>query len=296
MFNRNFLFLSPHLDDVALSCAGAMFRLTNSGQKVTAATVFTADVKETHPLSWLAQRNQRAWDLPEHPFAIRCEEDQRAMQLIGAAAQHLGLLDIIYRLGKDGQPLYQKTVLGIPVHEDDLQIHFPVLVEKFRQLKEFFEPDNLIIFCPLGVGGHVDHVLVRQAAEDVWTPENLIYYEDFPYAGRLGVMQTWLGENNQIWTTHLLNLSEQEIKVRITSVSSYTSQIRGLFPSTVERLLEIIRTRIGFMQSLQIPTNPLSTLHRTEGFIRNYIHQAGGERYWLRGEKNTALLDELSSL
>jgi len=294
MTECTFLFLSPHLDDVALSCAGAMFRLVNSGQKVTAVTVFTADVNETHPLSWLAQRNQRAWGLPKHPFAIRCEEDQRAMQLIGAAAQYLGLLDVIYRLGKDGRPLYQKTVLGIPIHEDDLQIHFPVLVEKFRQLNKNFEPDNLIIFCPLGVGGHVDHALVRQAAEEVWLPENLIYYEDFPYAGRPGVMQTWLGENNQIWSTHLLKLSEQEIKVRIASVSCYTSQIRGLFPSTPERMMEIVQARIGFMKSLQIPPNLLSTLRRTEDFIHNYIHQAGGERYWLRGEKNAGFLNELS--
>ena len=42
------------------------------------------------------------------------------------------------------------------------------------------------IFCPLGVGGHPDHLFVRQTGIDLWQSWNskpeLFFYEDLPYA------------------------------------------------------------------------------------------------------------------
>lgn len=42
------------------------------------------------------------------------------------------------------------------------------------------------LFCPLGIGGHLDHMFVRQSGIDLWQswgkePE-LFFYEDLPYA------------------------------------------------------------------------------------------------------------------
>ena len=43
------LFISPHLDDVVLSCGGYIHRLTTSGEKVVIVTVITADVPAGRP-------------------------------------------------------------------------------------------------------------------------------------------------------------------------------------------------------------------------------------------------------
>ena len=44
------------------------------------------------------------------------------------------------------------------------------------------------IYCPLGVGGNRDHLLVRLSAIDFWkqcrTEPSLFFYEDLPYAAR----------------------------------------------------------------------------------------------------------------
>ena len=60
MSKRVHLFVSPHLDDVALSCGGYVRYLTRAGELVIVLTVFSADPPAGTALSWLARRNQTA--------------------------------------------------------------------------------------------------------------------------------------------------------------------------------------------------------------------------------------------
>ncbi len=280
-----FLFISPHLDDAALSCGGGISGMVSAGQRVVVATVFTADAPARQPLSWLARRNHRAWELPEQPFAVRCIEDLKAIRKLGAEPMHLGFLDVIYRVGAGGVPLYQKTVIGVPVHDADLELHLPILQAKFRNLAAQFAEQPLYVLSPLALGGHVDHVLVRHAVESIWAQEQILYYEDFPYAGRSGVMQTWLVAEgaDKSWRPVEVVLTEKQIADRVAVVACYTSQLRGLFPSEWERLLEIARTRLPFLANLRFPVNLEASTRRMEAYLRNYIGRVGGERYWLRG-------------
>lgn len=282
-----FLFISPHLDDAALSCGGGISGMVNAGQHVVVATVFTADAPMRQPLSWLAQRNHRAWDIAERPFETRCIEDLKAIRKLGAEPMHLGFLDVIYRVAPGGVPLYQKTVVGIPVHDYDWKLHLPGLQAKFRSLAEQFAGNPLYVLSPLALGGHVDHILVRRAVEAVWPQEQILYYEDFPYAGRSGVMQTWLGAEgaDKSWRPVEVALTEKQIADRVAAVACYTSQLRGLFPSEFERLLEIARTRLPFLTAVNFPINLKASTWRMEAYLRGYIQRVGGERYWLRGEE-----------
>jgi LmbE family N-acetylglucosaminyl deacetylase len=279
-----FLFISPHLDDVALSCGGGICGMVNAGQRVVVATVFTLDAPDGWPISWLARRNQRAWDIPKEPFAVRCEEDLKALRKLGAEALHLGFLDVIYRVGTDGMPLYQKTVVGIPVHDFDWKMYLPGLQAKFRSLAEQFVGSPLYVLSPLALGGHVDHILVRHAIESVWAQKQILYYEDFPYAGRSGVMQTWLAAEgaDKSWQPVEVLLTEKQIADRVASVACYTSQLRGLFPSALERILEIARARSSFLANLRLPLNLKASTQRMEAYLRTYINRVGCERYWLR--------------
>jgi len=90
------LFISPHLDDVALSCGGYVRRISEAGKKVVVVTVMTADLPKG-PVSWLARRNHLAWHLGDAPFALRRGEDEAAVRALGATHRHLGLLDAMYR-------------------------------------------------------------------------------------------------------------------------------------------------------------------------------------------------------
>jgi len=295
-----FLFISPHLDDAALSCGGGISGMVGAGQRVVVATVFTADAPMRQPLSWLAQRNHRAWDLPEQPFAARCIEDLKAIRKLGAEPLHLGFLDVIYRVGPGGVPLYQKTVVGIPVHDYDWKLHLPGLQAKFRSLAEQFSGNPLYVLSPLALGGHVDHILVRRAVESVWPQEQILYYEDFPYAGRSGVMQNWLETEGaeESWHPVEVALNEKQIATRVASVACYTSQLRGLFPSALERILEIARTRLPFLAAVKFPVNLEASTRLMEAYLRRYIDLVDGERYWLRGQAKdrTDLMPHLSSL
>jgi len=39
-----------------------------------------------------------------------------------------------------------------------------------------------LVLAPLALGGHVDHLLVREAARQAFAAETLLFYEDLPYA------------------------------------------------------------------------------------------------------------------
>ena len=107
------VFVSPHLDDAALSCGGNIARLARAGTRVTVVTVFTADQSPGSALSPLAMRTHASWGVGDQPFEARRAEDAAACKAMGADAEHLGLLDAIYRRSAAGEPFYSR-VLNAP--------------------------------------------------------------------------------------------------------------------------------------------------------------------------------------
>lgn len=83
------------------------------------------------------------------------------------------------------------------------------------------------VLVPLGIGGHADHVLVRQAAEAVFDRNQLRYYADMPYALHLSNWQpfhTFLRIANT-------NFSSQGTPFKQEVINCYLSQIDLLLPS-----------------------------------------------------------------
>ena len=39
-----------------------------------------------------------------------------------------------------------------------------------------------VLFAPLGIGRHVDHLITRRAAQELGRPIPIVYYSDFPYS------------------------------------------------------------------------------------------------------------------
>ena len=225
------IFISPHLDDAVLSCGGGIARLTGLDERVTVVTVFTGDQSPGEPLSKLAVRSHASWAAGDQPFAARRAEDLEALGRLGATAEHLGLLDAIYRRSAAGHPLYADS-LGTPT-ADDLEYFLPELVMALRNSAAGTGAAVAAdapgapgtrhmatrVFCPAGTGGHVDHILTRVAVERVAEPESIVYFDEYPYVTRDGVSQSGGAQAGpDSWPTRTLPLSAEELEARIDRV------------------------------------------------------------------------------
>jgi LmbE family N-acetylglucosaminyl deacetylase len=147
------LYVSPHLDDVALSCAGALVTRAATGEHVVVATVFT----DGHPA---------------RAYARRRAEDRAVLRVHGADAVHLGFADAPSRLGL--APSFRSLLLGPPVA--------PGLVAdvaaSLAALQGRLAPRE--VWLPLGVGGHIDHRVTFAAGTRSAGPRR--FYEERPYA------------------------------------------------------------------------------------------------------------------
>jgi LmbE family N-acetylglucosaminyl deacetylase len=148
------LYLSPHLDDAVLSCAARIHREASAGGRVVVATLFT------HGREPLYER--------------RRAEDARAVASLGASAVHLGLIDAPSRRAYYSS--FRAIVLGThPADGADEEEARHVL----GSVLPTFGAES--IYCPLGVGTHIDHRLTYRAAVAVVGMRGLTFYEDRPY-------------------------------------------------------------------------------------------------------------------
>jgi LmbE family N-acetylglucosaminyl deacetylase len=242
------IYLSPHLDDAALSCGGRIAKLARNGQKVLVVTV-TAGDPLAGPLSRLARVAHRYWSLPEGAVGIRRAEDAEACTALGIQWLHWPLPDCIYlRDRSTGRNLYgtNAEIYG-PIHPADAG-RAAALQQLMGRL-----PPAVHVLAPLAIGNHVDHQLTRLAAERTWR-KSLSYYEDYPYSAS-STAAPFFAEFDEHWSTEVYWLSEAHLEAKVSAIAKYVSQVPALFGNT------------GAMKSLMIA--------RADAL--------GGERYWRRG-------------
>jgi LmbE family N-acetylglucosaminyl deacetylase len=230
------LILSPHLDDAALSCGGAIHRWAAAGEPVLVVSVMTADPPPGDPSPYAAYQHGR-WDLPpREAYAARRAEDRAALERLGAGWAHLALVDCIYRRGPGGPYYSSDEELFGAVHPEDAGL-VKILREQFAALARA-GAGELAVYAPLGLGNHVDHQLVRQAAEG-WRGDEIVYYEDYPYAETVdpdanpGQLAPWV-----------IPLDEADLSARIEAVACYRSQMAVLFGDR-DRMAARIRAHAG---------------------------------------------------
>jgi LmbE family N-acetylglucosaminyl deacetylase len=248
---RDLVVLSPHLDDAVLSCGGRLARTIAAGAKATVVTLFTAD-EPGEPPSELARELRRWWKLPEGVMRARRAEDLDACAALGATPEHWDLPEAPYRLDRAGRPLYSTlTALFDEVADDDAP-WLDRLAKRFEDRAEAL--GDALVLAPLGVGHHVDHQLVRAAAERAGIVD--AYYEEFPYTE-----WKWLALRRALrapgrpraWREDVELLDADDIEARVRAIACYRSQVPAMF--------------------------------RTEGRLRKQVRRAvrragGGERIW----------------
>ena len=85
------------------------------------------------------------------------------------------------------------------------------------------------MICQLALGGHVDHILVRRAAEQLLRP--LRYVADLPYHfNQPGELERQVAGMNLV----LHPVSEPGFQAWIRAILAYPSQLNSLFEETDE--------------------------------------------------------------
>ncbi len=224
----NWIYLSPHLDDVALSLGGLLWEQAAFGEVTTIWTICAGEAPDA-PLSTFAESLHARWETGTEAMATRRLEDIKSCAVLRALYRHFSIPDCIYRQSeRTGEYLYiSESSLNSPLHPDE-----QTLVRKLSQtLKAALTPEvNLV--CPFGLGNHVDHQLTRAAAEDLNIP--MWFYADYPYCEELS---NWEPKD---LTSHQFTISEQGMRAWHDSVAAHQSQISTFWKNISEMRTEIL--------------------------------------------------------
>ena len=218
--SNRWIYLSPHLDDAVLSCGGIIDSQRKAGIPVEIWNWMSGIPSDDMPLSDLARSVHAEWGLASAKEAVdaRLAEDRLATHRVDALPRYFDFLDCIYRHDEKGAALYTEDIF-VPPHPVDA-----LLIDEIAAvMKENIRPDNILV-CPLTIGNHPDHVIVRRAAEKTGHP--LLYYADIPYA-------LWYPEQLAEVTEGLVAefhpVSERGLRVWQGASSAYASQLDVLF-------------------------------------------------------------------
>ena len=227
------IYLSPHLDDAVLSAGGLISEQTQAGIPVEIWTLMSGFPPEGD-FSQFAQLQHFIWNFASAEEAVRSrrEEDRQAAAIVGAHAVHLDFLDCIYRRGANGEWLYSD--IFPPLHPEDSDL--PARMAK--EISNHLQPDDVVV-CQLAIGSHVDHILVRQAAELLG--RSLVYDIDIPY---FFTNSEDLGPKSAGMKESVHSITELALKAWQAAVGEYKSQIPllGEYMYTPEKAAEALQS------------------------------------------------------
>jgi len=217
------LFLSPHLDDVAFSCAGTLLTLMASGWDICHCTVFTASVPNPQGFALRCQTDKGI--PPETDYMrLRRREDDHFARLMGIAdVRHWPFAEAPHRGYESPADLFAGA------HEGD-EVWKPI-AEGLQDLVSLL--DAALVFAPQGLGSHVDHLQVIAAVREAVTDDLVCWYPDTPYAIRQpdALPSALLPEG---LTKQIIEMPEEVMARKIAGACAYGSQIGFQFGGAAE--------------------------------------------------------------
>jgi LmbE family N-acetylglucosaminyl deacetylase len=222
------LFIGAHLDDVVLSCGGQIADTTKQGGRVLIATVMAGEPPRGE-LSPFATELHGRWALAQDGVAVRRQEDVAACGVLGAEVWHGRVPDCIYRRDPiTGETFYNS---GADIFGGIAEAERVGLLGEITAVLRQLPPADQI-YAPLGIGNHVDHQLVRLAAEQAFGWAELHYYEDYPYVQSTNLLATWQTAETvagRQWQNKVIPLTAEGLAARGTAILAYRSQISTFF-------------------------------------------------------------------
>ncbi|NEO28868.1 MAG: hypothetical protein F6K36_00075 [Symploca sp. SIO3C6] len=224
--------ISPHHDDLGFSVPLLLSTWSKLGLSLKFITCFTYSNYAPNKIGLSSQEVTK----------IRQQEDQEFLLKLGSKHPqiNLGLLDAPLRL-KCSSDLTCKRKFN----EVDLQeaIHLSL------QLKDKIGMGSIL--APLGLGNHIDHLIVLHACMLLSPDRSIIFYEDLPYAAEI---------------------SFQEI---LNNVESIARKIKRPLKSILYKNTDAVKQKKQFanIYRSQITEKDLYNLVQ-------YTRNLGGERIW----------------
>ncbi len=214
------IYLSPHLDDAALSCGGHIHARAMAGDAILIVTLMAGDPPPSTASSTYITELHERWQLAANAAEQRRAEDVAACRILGADHLHLPFPDCIYR---GDPPFYQSDpdIFG-DIHPHEAGAMVTALAEALAQL-----PTAVQIIAPLTVGNHVDHQLTRLAAERAFG-NDLLYYEEFPYVQERNAVEKIIGKMGE-WKPITIPLSKADWTAKVESIAAFRSQLSTFF-------------------------------------------------------------------
>jgi LmbE family N-acetylglucosaminyl deacetylase len=167
--------LAPHLDDAVLWC-GALLTHAASRTSVTVVTFFSEGGPAPYTMAARRYLRQAGGRDADAVFSSRRDQDRAALEPLGITCVHAGLSEALFRLPQLAHiyPFRRAHVTSGRIAGAD--------AGTLREVREIIQrvagSGPTLALAPLGVGGHVDHILVRTAAQSSGAP--VAYYRDFP--------------------------------------------------------------------------------------------------------------------
>ncbi|WP_338553241.1 PIG-L family deacetylase [Paenibacillus sp. KS-LC4] len=225
-----FIFVSPHYDDVVLSCAATIMKLLDRKYACTVNTVYGGGPADSYVPS------QVAIDYVVEDLGLTCEsvsighclellsirraEDARAMERIGiSCVKTMDIPDAIYR-ESEGSCFYatEDELFGAPHVEDEANV-----CAEFLKYVQTTDQNYAYRWVFPAISNHVDHrILIKVGKQLAAAGYCVLFYAEVPY---------WKEDqpfSERDWIR--INIHVKELaQLKAMAIMEYRSQLLGLF-------------------------------------------------------------------
>lgn len=199
--------LSPHYDDTVFSLGGFVSKYVDEFDwKII--DVFGRQDYTLYSRFYESNKNRN--------FAFH--EEKVAMAIMGLESfEHWDIEEALLRGAYSGYGFLQTTAQPEEIVQAEIDC-YNHLCNQMRSSQNLNECE--IILCPLCIGHHVDHVLVRQACIQLYFGKKVIvFYEELPYA---------LGYSPELVSKWLNGFLGEQLKQNSVEISQYALQKKYL--------------------------------------------------------------------
>ena len=248
---KHWLVLSPHLDDAAFS-VGPLIAGATADRPVTVATAFAGSVARPRGFA-LACQTDKGLPADADYMALRRREDLEWAERLGATTIHGSLREAPHR-GYDSA-----AALFSGIHSADFV--GTALENWLSRIVAELEPE--LVFLPLGIGSHVDHVWLRQAAETALSHRvPLVYYGDQPYCAKRqqSPMDTRLPHANDL-AAYSVTPDAAAVREALSASEAYRTQIPFQFGTCRQMRHQL---RLAWEESLYLFLTESATHHTAQ--------------------------------
>jgi hypothetical protein len=225
------IFLAPHFDDVCFSL-GALVSHSGHGQLLTLFSL--SDYVENQQINFIIKGNSRKLAPEERRVVVgivsrmRLVEERNFCNQLSLSLKIGGFVDSILR----GRHPFNNSI-------NLAAIDTPLFAGRIMELITAADHSTASdikpwLFCPMGIGSHVDHLILRSVVVEnivsLRTRFRVAFYEDLPYAS---IAANWFSGVENFFSLHQFKLARHFYEVvdvdgKLDLIRGYASQLSSM--------------------------------------------------------------------